>query len=104
MPTEKEVLAALSSVMDPELNVSLVQAGMVKSVRVDGGRVRQAGLVSGAIRPLPEAARGHPVRGVEVVALQRGEVCLGGGAARSRDAGREQQEEGEQGAHRQPAA
>jgi len=39
MPTEKDVLAALSTVMDPELNVSLVQAGMVKSVRVDGGRV-----------------------------------------------------------------
>ena len=39
MPTEKDVLAALSTVMDPELNVSLVQAGMVKTVRVDGGRV-----------------------------------------------------------------
>ena len=39
MPTETDVLAALSTVMDPELNVSLVQAGMVKSVRVDGGRV-----------------------------------------------------------------
>src|SRR5678816_1690528 len=39
MPTEKDVLAALSTVMDPELNVSLVQAGMVKGVRVDGGRV-----------------------------------------------------------------
>jgi ATP-binding protein involved in chromosome partitioning len=39
MPTEKDVLARLSTVMDPELNVSLVQAGMVKSVRVDGGRV-----------------------------------------------------------------
>ena len=39
MPTEKDVLAALSTVMDPELNVSLVQAGMVKSVRVDAGRV-----------------------------------------------------------------
>jgi len=39
MPTEKDVLAALGTVMDPELHVSLVQAGMVKSVRVDGGRV-----------------------------------------------------------------
>ncbi len=39
MPTEKDVLAALSTVMDPELNVSLVQAGMVKGVRVDGGRI-----------------------------------------------------------------
>ena len=39
MPTEKDVLAALSTVMDPELNVSLVQAGMVKAVRVEGGRV-----------------------------------------------------------------
>ena len=40
MPTEKDVLAALSTVMDPELHVSLVQAGMVKNVRVEGGRVQ----------------------------------------------------------------
>jgi ATP-binding protein involved in chromosome partitioning len=40
MPTEKDVLEVLSTVMDPELHVSLVQAGMVKNVRVDGGRVQ----------------------------------------------------------------
>jgi ATP-binding protein involved in chromosome partitioning len=40
MPTEKDVLAALSTVMDPELHVSLVQAGMVKNVRVQDGRVQ----------------------------------------------------------------
>jgi ATP-binding protein involved in chromosome partitioning len=38
--TEREVLAALATVMDPELHVSLVQAGMVKGVSVEGGRVR----------------------------------------------------------------
>ena len=39
MATEKDVLAALGTVMDPELHVSLVQAGMVKAVRVENGRV-----------------------------------------------------------------
>ena len=33
-------MAALSNVMDPELNVSLVKAGMVKGVTIDGGAVR----------------------------------------------------------------
>ncbi|HXX32481.1 MAG TPA: Mrp/NBP35 family ATP-binding protein [Myxococcaceae bacterium] len=38
--SEQEILAALATVIDPELHVSLVQAGMVKSVSVDNGRVR----------------------------------------------------------------
>ncbi|MBX5483589.1 MAG: Mrp/NBP35 family ATP-binding protein [Myxococcaceae bacterium] len=38
--TENDVLTALSGVMDPELNVSLVKAGMVKDIRVDAGKVR----------------------------------------------------------------
>jgi len=38
--TEREVLAALGTVMDPELHVSLVQAGMVKEVSVEDGKVR----------------------------------------------------------------
>ncbi|VAW37005.1 [4Fe-4S] cluster assembly scaffold protein Mrp (=ApbC) [hydrothermal vent metagenome] len=37
--TEEAVLAALSSVMDPELNKDLVSAGMIKDVTVDGTRV-----------------------------------------------------------------
>jgi len=38
--TEKDVLAALSKVMDPELNVDLVRAGMVKDLKVTGNTVR----------------------------------------------------------------
>ncbi len=38
--TERDVLAALSKVMDPELGVDLVRAGMVKDVRIQGDDVR----------------------------------------------------------------
>lgn len=38
--TEQDVLQALATVIDPELHVSLVQAGMVKAVSVENGRVR----------------------------------------------------------------
>ena len=34
--TDKDILAGLSQVMDPELNIDLVRAGMVKDVRVEG--------------------------------------------------------------------
>ena len=39
MPTEKDVIGALSKVMDPELNRSLVDLGMVCNIRVKDGRV-----------------------------------------------------------------
>jgi ATP-binding protein involved in chromosome partitioning len=34
--SERDILAAMSKVMDPELHVDLVKAGMVKDIRVDG--------------------------------------------------------------------
>ena len=34
--SERDVLAAMSKVMDPELHIDLVKAGMVKDIRVDG--------------------------------------------------------------------
>jgi len=40
MLTDKDVLAGLSQVMDPELNIDLVRAGMVKDVRVEGNDVK----------------------------------------------------------------
>jgi ATP-binding protein involved in chromosome partitioning len=40
MLTDKDVFAALSQVMDPELNIDLVRAGMVKDVRVEGNDVK----------------------------------------------------------------
>jgi len=39
MPTEQEVMGALSNVMDPELGSSIVELGMVRSVQVQGGLV-----------------------------------------------------------------
>ncbi|MBZ4417395.1 iron-sulfur cluster carrier protein ApbC [Myxococcus sp. RHSTA-1-4] len=38
--SEADVLAAMSKVMDPELHVDLVKAGMVKNVRVSGDTVK----------------------------------------------------------------
>jgi len=37
--TEKDVLAALSQVQDPELHRDLVSLGMVKDIRIDGSAV-----------------------------------------------------------------
>ncbi|HEY1087763.1 MAG TPA: iron-sulfur cluster carrier protein ApbC [Archangium sp.] len=37
---ERDVLAAMSTVMDPDLNQNLVQAGMVKDLRIEGGSVK----------------------------------------------------------------
>jgi ATP-binding protein involved in chromosome partitioning len=38
--SERDVLAALSQVMDPELNIDLVRAGMIKDLRVTGADVK----------------------------------------------------------------
>lgn len=37
---ERDVLAAMSTVMDPDLNMDVVKAGMVKDLHIDGGAVR----------------------------------------------------------------
>lgn len=76
--SEKDVLAALGKVMDPELNVDLVRAGMVKEVRVEGGLVRvrielttPACPLKGKIQADAEAAL-KAVPGVEKLDLQWG--------------------------------
>src|SRR3712207_3611989 len=38
--TERDVLAALATVVDPELHVDLVKAGMVKDVRLEGNQAK----------------------------------------------------------------
>jgi ATP-binding protein involved in chromosome partitioning len=38
--SERDVLAAMSTVMDPELHIDLVRAGMVKDLRIDGNKVK----------------------------------------------------------------
>ena len=39
MPTEKEILGALSKVQEPELHRDLVSLNMIKDMVVDGGKV-----------------------------------------------------------------
>lgn len=36
---ERDVLTAMSKVMDPELHIDLVTAGMVKDLKIDGGKI-----------------------------------------------------------------
>jgi ATP-binding protein involved in chromosome partitioning len=38
--SERDILAAMSKVMDPELHIDLVKAGMVKDIRVDGDKAK----------------------------------------------------------------
>lgn len=38
--SERDVMAALSTVMDPELHIDLVKAGMIKDVRIQGDAVK----------------------------------------------------------------
>jgi ATP-binding protein involved in chromosome partitioning len=38
-PTEKQILAALGNVMDPELGKDLVKLGMIQDLRIEGARV-----------------------------------------------------------------
>ncbi len=37
---ERDVLAAMATVMDPDLNTDIVKAGMVKDLRIEGGAVK----------------------------------------------------------------
>lgn len=39
-PTENQIYAILDQVMDPELNHSLVELGMIRDIDVDDGRVQ----------------------------------------------------------------
>jgi metal-sulfur cluster biosynthetic enzyme len=36
---ESDMFKALSTVMDPDLNIDVVKAGMVKNLKIDGGKV-----------------------------------------------------------------
>ncbi|WP_157601420.1 iron-sulfur cluster assembly protein, partial [Stigmatella aurantiaca] len=38
--SERDILAAMSKVVDPELHVDLVKAGMVKDIRISGDAVK----------------------------------------------------------------
>jgi ATP-binding protein involved in chromosome partitioning len=84
--TEREVLAALSKVHDPELHRDLVSLGMVKNVRVEAGTVRlrvdlttPACPLKGKIREDVEAAL-KALPGVNAVDVEWGAQVKGSGA------------------------
>src|SRR4051812_6247102 len=52
MPTEAQVIEALRPVQDPELNMSIVDLGMVKQVDIDGTAVAVLIALTGAGCPL----------------------------------------------------
>jgi ATP-binding protein involved in chromosome partitioning len=55
---ERDVLAAMGTVMDPDLNVDLVTAGMVKEVKVSGGEVFLKVELTTPACPLKEKLKG----------------------------------------------
>lgn len=57
MATKEEVLEALRSVMDPELHRDIVSLGMVRSVEVEGDRVRVHVVLTTPACPLKGAIR-----------------------------------------------
>ena len=67
--SERDILAAMSKVMDPELHIDLVKAGMVKDIRVSGDSVKlkielttPACPLKGKIQADAEAALKGPVK------------------------------------------
>ena len=52
MPTEKEILQALSAVQDPELGEDLVTLGMIRDLHISGGNVRFTLALTTAACPL----------------------------------------------------
>jgi metal-sulfur cluster biosynthetic enzyme len=40
MPAERDILRVLHAVSDPEVEVNIVDLGLIYSVEIDGGRVR----------------------------------------------------------------
>lgn len=58
-PTENEILAALSTVEDPDLKKDLVTLGMVKNIEIDGNTVRFSVVLTTPACPLKELIRNN---------------------------------------------
>ena len=74
--TEKQIMEALSTVMDPELKRDLVSLGMIKNVAIDGGKVSLTVELTTPACPLKDTIRTDvekavkAVDGVESVAVE----------------------------------
>lgn len=64
---ERDVLAAMGTVMDPDLNVDLVTAGMVKDVKVTGGEVSLRIELTTPACPLKDKLKGDSVAAIKKI-------------------------------------
>ncbi|MBE2250877.1 MAG: Mrp/NBP35 family ATP-binding protein [Myxococcus sp.] len=65
---ESDILKALSTVMDPDLNTDVVKAGMVKNLRVDGGKVSVTIELTTPACPMKEKIKGDAEAALKAVA------------------------------------
>jgi ATP-binding protein involved in chromosome partitioning len=65
---ESDILQALSTVMDPDLNTDVVKAGMVKNLRVEGGRVSVTIELTTPACPMKEKIKGDAEAALKGVA------------------------------------
>ena len=65
---ERDVLAAMSTVMDPDLNQDIVKAGMVKDLKIDGGFVQLRIELTTPACPLKEKIKGDAEAALKKVA------------------------------------
>ncbi len=65
---ESDILKALSTVMDPDLNTDVVKAGMVKNLRVDGGKVSVTIELTTPACPMKEKIKGDAEVALKAVA------------------------------------
>jgi len=64
---ERDVLAAMSTVMDPDLNQDIVQAGMVKDLVIDGGFVKLRIELTTPACPMKEKIKGDAETALKAV-------------------------------------
>lgn len=74
---ERDVLAAMSTVMDPDLNQNLVAAGMVKDLRIEGGFVKLKIELTTPACPLKEKIKGDAETALKKVpGLEKFEISM----------------------------
>lgn len=72
---ERDVLAAMSTVMDPDLNMDVVKAGMVKDLKIEGGFVKLRIELTTPACPLKEKIKGDAEAALKKVSgLEKFEV------------------------------
>lgn len=74
---ERDVLAAMSTVMDPDLNQDIVKAGMVKDLMIDGSFVKLRIELTTPACPMKEKIKGDAEAALKAVAgVQKFEVAM----------------------------